>query len=57
MKKDANFGDCTKCKRCAQVAEHEWDCMETEYDIDTKKCWKPKENKTNHIREVKKKVL
>jgi hypothetical protein len=40
MEKDANFGDCTKCKHCVQVAEHEWDCVATDYDIETKKCWK-----------------
>ena len=39
MKKDVNFGDCTTCKHSLQVAEHEWDCMATEYDIDTKSCW------------------
>lgn len=39
MEKDANFGDCTKCKHCVQVAEHEWDCMAIEYDIDNKSCW------------------
>ena len=39
MKKDASFGDCTTCKHSLQVAAHEWECMETEYDIDNKSCW------------------
>lgn len=43
MKKDDNFGDCTKCIHSTNTEPHIWECNAEEYDIDTKSCWKPKE--------------